>query len=82
MRIVQQVISDHLVTFKSVDELQQQNQRLLAVVRELSDSKEDEECMQVSQESQKLQGRLNEACRCFFSLSLIHIGSLSLRVSV
>ena len=35
-----QVISDHLVTFKSIEELQGQNQRLLAVVRELSEEQE------------------------------------------
>ena len=70
MRIVVQVISEHLVTFKSVDELQKQNQRLLAVVRELSDEKENEERTQISKETQQLQGRLDEALR-FVSLSLI-----------
>jgi len=36
----QNVISRTLVTFKNVDELQQQNVRLLAVVRELSEAQE------------------------------------------
>ncbi|XP_048581842.1 nucleoprotein TPR isoform X2 [Nematostella vectensis] len=38
-----QVISKHLVTFKTIEELQQQNQKLLAVVRELSEEKEKKE---------------------------------------
>ena len=70
MHIVEQVISEHLVTFKTVDELQQQNQRLLAVVRELSDEKEGEDRAQVSKETQQLQRRLDEALRCV-SLSLL-----------
>ena len=35
-----QVISEHLVTFKSLEELQAQNQRLLLTVRELSEEQE------------------------------------------
>ncbi|XP_065676170.1 nucleoprotein TPR-like isoform X2 [Hydra vulgaris] len=35
-----QVISDHLVTFKSIEELQSQNKRLLVTVRELSEELE------------------------------------------
>uniref|UniRef100_A0A3Q3AM97 Nucleoprotein TPR n=1 Tax=Kryptolebias marmoratus TaxID=37003 RepID=A0A3Q3AM97_KRYMA len=38
-----EVISQHLVTFRSVDELQKQNQRLLVALRELSDAQEKEE---------------------------------------
>uniref|UniRef100_A0A8C5I1V1 Nucleoprotein TPR n=1 Tax=Gouania willdenowi TaxID=441366 RepID=A0A8C5I1V1_GOUWI len=38
-----EVISQHLVTFRSVEELQQQNQRLLVALRELSDAQENEE---------------------------------------
>ncbi|KAM9444499.1 translocated promoter region b, nuclear basket protein isoform 3-T3 [Clarias gariepinus] len=38
-----EVISQHLVTFRSVEELQQQNQRLLAALRELGDVQEREE---------------------------------------
>lgn len=37
------VISQHLVTFRSVEELQKQNQRLLVALRELSDAQEKEE---------------------------------------
>ncbi|CAL8104152.1 unnamed protein product [Orchesella dallaii] len=36
----QQVVSDRLVTFRNIEELQMQNQRLLAVVRELTESQE------------------------------------------
>uniref|UniRef100_A0A672JJW8 Nucleoprotein TPR n=1 Tax=Salarias fasciatus TaxID=181472 RepID=A0A672JJW8_SALFA len=38
-----EVISQHLVTFRSVVELQEQNQRLLVTLRELSDTQEKEE---------------------------------------
>lgn len=35
-----EVISQHLVTFRSVEELQQQNQRLLVALRELGEAQE------------------------------------------
>ncbi|XP_075944416.1 translocated promoter region b, nuclear basket protein isoform X3 [Anarhichas minor] len=38
-----EVISQHLVTFRGVEELQKQNQRLLVAIRELSDAQEKEE---------------------------------------
>lgn len=38
-----EVISQHLVTFRSVEELQQQNQRLLVALRDLSEEKEKDE---------------------------------------
>lgn len=38
-----QVISEHLVEFKNIEELQEQNQRLLQVVRDLSDENEEKE---------------------------------------
>ena len=37
------VISAHLVEFRSIEELQQQNQKLLTVVRELSEESERQE---------------------------------------
>lgn len=37
------VIRKHLVSFRSVEELQKQNQRLLVALRELSDAQEKEE---------------------------------------
>ncbi|KAF9556729.1 hypothetical protein CPC08DRAFT_75963 [Agrocybe pediades] len=39
----QMLISNHLVLFKSIDGVQQQNQRLLKIVRELADKLESEE---------------------------------------
>ena len=56
-----QVISDHLVTFRSLEELQDQNQRLLAVVRTLSEEKEREEEDKHTQETHKLQEQLDRA---------------------
>ncbi|XP_046856770.1 nucleoprotein TPR-like isoform X3 [Xenia sp. Carnegie-2017] len=38
-----EVISKRLVTFRNIEELQEQNQRLLTVIRELSEEKEKEE---------------------------------------
>uniref|UniRef100_A0A672R9L1 Nucleoprotein TPR n=1 Tax=Sinocyclocheilus grahami TaxID=75366 RepID=A0A672R9L1_SINGR len=38
-----EVISQHLVTFRTVEELQQQNQRLLVALRDLSEEKEKDE---------------------------------------
>ncbi|XP_030061272.1 nucleoprotein TPR isoform X2 [Microcaecilia unicolor] len=38
-----EVITQHLVTFRNIEELQQQNQRLLLALRELGEAKEKEE---------------------------------------
>ncbi|XP_056379611.1 nucleoprotein TPR isoform X2 [Hyla sarda] len=38
-----EVITQHLVTFRNIDELQEQNQKLLVALRELGESKEREE---------------------------------------
>lgn len=38
-----EVISQHLVSFRSIEELQKQNQRLLVALRELGDAQEKEE---------------------------------------
>lgn len=38
-----EVISQHLVTFRSVEELQQQNQRLLVALRDLGETQERSE---------------------------------------
>eukprot|EP00794_Sanderia_malayensis_P010976 gene10976-12139_t len=38
-----QVISEHLVSFRNIEELQEQNQKLLAVVRDLSEEREKQE---------------------------------------
>ena len=47
-----QVISQHLVDFKNIDELQEQNQRLLKVVRELSEQNEERERQTVEQQTE------------------------------
>ncbi|KAJ3600175.1 hypothetical protein NHX12_034125 [Muraenolepis orangiensis] len=60
-----EVISQHLVTFRSVEELQQQNQRLLLALRELGDSQEQEEfeavgskCGEMAESLEKAQAEL------------------------
>lgn len=47
-----QVISEHLVDFKSIDELQEKNQQLLRVVRELSEQSEEREQQTVEDRTQ------------------------------
>ncbi|XP_074635323.1 nucleoprotein TPR-like isoform X3 [Acropora palmata] len=56
-----QVISEHLVTFRSIEELQQQNQKLLGVIRELSEEKEKREGENaIDSLQQQLDGSLKE----------------------
>lgn len=55
------VISKHLVTFRSVEELQEKNLELLAVVRELSDKQEQEEKMATEERKSELQSKLESA---------------------
>uniref|UniRef100_A0A673YN10 Nucleoprotein TPR n=1 Tax=Salmo trutta TaxID=8032 RepID=A0A673YN10_SALTR len=64
-----EVITQHLVTFRGVEELQQQNQRLLVALRELSDAQEREEeettgtkCSELERSLEKAQTEL-EALR-------------------
>uniref|UniRef100_A0A4W5PL87 Nucleoprotein TPR n=1 Tax=Hucho hucho TaxID=62062 RepID=A0A4W5PL87_9TELE len=64
-----EVITQHLVTFRGVEELQQQNQRLLVALRELSDAQEKEEeettgtkCSELERSLEKAQAEL-EALR-------------------
>uniref|UniRef100_H2M097 Nucleoprotein TPR n=1 Tax=Oryzias latipes TaxID=8090 RepID=H2M097_ORYLA len=56
-----EVISQHLVTFRSVEELQKQNQRLLVALRELSDSQEREEFEATSDKRGELEQRFDKA---------------------
>lgn len=49
-----QVISQHLVDFRNIDELQEQNQRLLKVVRELSEQNEERERQTLEQQTEVL----------------------------
>ncbi|MFT7809073.1 nucleoprotein TPR-like isoform X3 [Arapaima gigas] len=58
-----EVISQRLVTFRSVEELQQQNQRLLAVLRELGEAKEEEEMEATSSRTTELELSLDKAQR-------------------
>lgn len=51
---VSEVISQRLVSFRSVEELQKQNQRLLVVLRDLADAQEKEETRYVEKFSQIL----------------------------
>ncbi|XP_017275998.1 translocated promoter region b, nuclear basket protein [Kryptolebias marmoratus] len=56
-----EVISQHLVTFRSVDELQKQNQRLLVALRELSDAQEKEEFQTTGNRRVELEQSLEKA---------------------
>jgi nucleoprotein TPR len=56
-----QVISDRLVAFRNIEELQQQNQRLLRVVRELSDEREKAEQAQADARVAELQEQFDAA---------------------
>ncbi|XP_069009311.1 translocated promoter region b, nuclear basket protein isoform X2 [Embiotoca jacksoni] len=56
-----EVISQHLVTFRSVEELQKQNQRLLVALRELSDAQEKEEFEATGNKRGELEQSLEKA---------------------
>ncbi|XP_007436992.1 nucleoprotein TPR [Python bivittatus] len=56
-----EVISQHLVSYRNIEELQQQNQRLLVALRELGDAKEKEEQEATSLKISELQNQLGEA---------------------
>uniref|UniRef100_A0AAR2INT3 Nucleoprotein TPR n=1 Tax=Pygocentrus nattereri TaxID=42514 RepID=A0AAR2INT3_PYGNA len=56
-----EVISQHLVTFRSVEELQQQNQRLLVALRELGEAQEKEEMESESTKHRELQKTVEKA---------------------
>ncbi|XP_039274205.2 nucleoprotein TPR-like isoform X1 [Styela clava] len=55
------VISEHLLTFRSIKELQEQNQRLLKVVRELSAESEAREKETENKELKELKDSLQQA---------------------
>ncbi|KAK2186358.1 hypothetical protein NP493_203g01012 [Ridgeia piscesae] len=55
------VISDKLVTFRSIEELQEQNQKLLEVVRDLSEKLEERDTAVRDERTAELQARLDEA---------------------
>ncbi|XP_048338451.1 nucleoprotein TPR isoform X1 [Sphaerodactylus townsendi] len=56
-----EVISQHLVSYRNIEELQQQNQRLLVALRELGEAKEKEEQETTSTKISELQNQLDEA---------------------
>ncbi|XP_029285243.1 translocated promoter region b, nuclear basket protein [Cottoperca gobio] len=56
-----EVISQHLVTFRGVEELQKQNQRLLVALRELSDAQEKEEFEATGNKRGELEQSLDKA---------------------
>ncbi|KAJ9577845.1 hypothetical protein L9F63_025295 [Diploptera punctata] len=55
-----QIISQRLVTFSSIEQLQEKNQQLLAVVRELSKKKEEIERMNAQCDVEELTKELNK----------------------
>uniref|UniRef100_A0A452J057 Nucleoprotein TPR n=1 Tax=Gopherus agassizii TaxID=38772 RepID=A0A452J057_9SAUR len=56
-----EVISQHLVSYRNIEELQQQNQRLLVALRELGEAREKEEQETTSSRISELQSQLEEA---------------------
>ncbi|KAG2461802.1 TPR protein, partial [Polypterus senegalus] len=56
-----EVISQHLVTYRDIQDLQQQNQRLLVALRELGEAKEREEQETTSSRVSELQADLDKA---------------------
>ncbi|KAK9403943.1 nucleoprotein TPR [Crotalus adamanteus] len=56
-----EVISQRLVSYRNIEELQQQNQRLLIALRELGEAKEKEEQETTSTKISELQNQLGEA---------------------
>ncbi|RMC08356.1 hypothetical protein DUI87_14598 [Hirundo rustica rustica] len=56
-----EVITQHLVSYRNIQELQQQNQRLLVALRELGEAKEKEEQETTSSKISELQSQLDEA---------------------
>ncbi|XP_052775789.1 nucleoprotein TPR-like isoform X2 [Mya arenaria] len=55
------LISDRLVTFGNIEELQEQNQKLLAVIRDLSGKHEEEENSAIDAKTRELKRQLEEA---------------------
>lgn len=55
-----QVISQTLVTFSSIEELQTNNQKLLMLVRELSSKQEEAECHQSEFNTEEIQAKIDK----------------------
>lgn len=58
-----EVISQHLVSYRNIEELQQQNQRLLFALRELGETREREEQETTSSKIAELQNKLENSLR-------------------
>ncbi|MEE6496310.1 hypothetical protein FKM82_002298 [Ascaphus truei] len=56
-----EVISQHLVTYRNIEELQQQNQRLLVALRELGEAKEKDEQETTSSKISELEKELENS---------------------
>ncbi|XP_067893509.1 translocated promoter region b, nuclear basket protein isoform X2 [Heterodontus francisci] len=56
-----EVITQHLVTYRNIEELQQQNQQLLVAIRELAEKQEEEEREKTSTRVSELELNLAEA---------------------
>ncbi|XP_061166094.1 nucleoprotein TPR-like [Saccostrea echinata] len=56
-----EVISGHLVTFRNIEDLQRQNQRLLGVVRDLSEKRDEEESLAAEEKTKDLKEQLERA---------------------
>ncbi|NXU89868.1 TPR protein, partial [Xiphorhynchus elegans] len=56
-----EVITQHLVSYRNIQELQQQNQRLLVALRELGEAREKEEQETTSSKISELQSQLDTA---------------------
>ncbi|KFP73040.1 Nucleoprotein TPR, partial [Acanthisitta chloris] len=56
-----EVITQHLVSYRNIQELQQQNQRLLVALRDLGEAREKEEQETTSSKISELQSQLEEA---------------------
>ncbi|XP_033645246.1 nucleoprotein TPR-like [Asterias rubens] len=57
------VISEHLVSFRSIEELQMQNEKLIASLRELSEKTEREESLTVESKTTELKQQLDSALK-------------------
>lgn len=66
-----QVIEKHLVTFRDLEELQLNNQKLMAALRELSDEKDAEEMRRESKEVTQLKVTLTVNFFYFICFCLI-----------
>uniref|UniRef100_A0A8C9V0G5 Nucleoprotein TPR n=1 Tax=Scleropages formosus TaxID=113540 RepID=A0A8C9V0G5_SCLFO len=77
-----EVTSHHLVTFRSVEELQQQNQRLLVALRDLREAHEREEAEAISSRKAELEMTLEKTRKDLEQLREQHSHQMKLTESV